>query len=193
MLLIVVPGAGDGPGRQPEELVAREDIVRERQAAVHHVRHVGQRRRLPHPSSVLGAALACTANIGAVVAAAVQEHLVQLRVLHEPLGGSLPREVVPLLRGQGLRVAGHGFLHLGHKVLRARVCQAVWEGSEELVGRVVRAYHELAHCQRLGGRGAEDVADARVYENLVPENRTGQVLKSTASHPLCIARMNVTF
>jgi hypothetical protein len=180
MLLIVVPGAGVGPGRQPEELVAREDIVRERQAAVHHVRHVGQRRRLPHPSSVLGAALACTANIGAVVAAAVQEHLVQLRVLHEPLGGSLPREVVPLLRGQGLRVTGHGFLHLGHKVLRARVCQAVWERSEELVGRVVRADHELAHCERLGSRSAEDIADARVYENLVP----GKVLKSMAPHPL---------
>jgi hypothetical protein len=36
------------------------------------------------------------------------------------------------------------------------------------------------HCERLGGRSAEDIADARVYENLVP----GKVLKSMAPHPL---------
>lgn len=50
MLLGVGPGPGDGTGRQPEELVAREDVVGECQAAVQNVRHVGQRHRFPHPS-----------------------------------------------------------------------------------------------------------------------------------------------
>lgn len=56
----------------------------------------------------------------------------------------------------------------GDEVLGGGVGEAVGEGSEEVVGRVVSADHEFAHSQGLRRGCAEDVADARVYENLVP-------------------------
>lgn len=143
MLLVVAPGSGDGTGRQSQELTARQAVVCESQAAIYDVRHVRHRGGFPHPS-VRALASSFGSGAGAFAAVAVQD-LVELGVLHEPLGGGLPGQVVSLLGGQGLRVAGHGFLHFGDEVLGCFVGQAVGERPEEVVRWVVGADHKLAH------------------------------------------------
>ena len=123
MLLVVVPGSGDGSRGQSQKLAARQAVVRERQPAVDHVRDAGRPDGPPRPPARAPVEFGTAA---AAVVTAVQD-IVELRVLHEPLGGGLPRQVVPLLGGQGLRVASHGLLHPGHEVFRGLVGQAVRE------------------------------------------------------------------